>query len=284
MTQPTMFDRLNPAPVPADSFVTEPAEVRRLTGQNAAKHCVCIVCGAAFTVTPRAKGQWCSERCHGASKTGLRRGPIDGYRQMRGLDGRAGAQEHRVVVERVLGRHLDQRHPVHHVDGNKTNNATHNLVVCEDAEYHALLHRRARVVMAGGDPDTQALCSKCRRLKPSNDVVSGSYCRDCRRAYNEAHPVKRTPGQNEARNRKRRVAVIPSDSHVTAPSEMRRLASQCTAILARLQQGPATARELAALSLKYTGRISDLRAAGYDIPPPVEDRASGLSVYTLRQS
>lgn len=50
------------------------------------------------------------------------------------------------------------------------------------------------------------------------------------------------------------------------PEEKPRLSRQCRMILERLQLGPATNRELAELALKYTGRISDLRASGYDCP------------------
>jgi hypothetical protein len=44
-----------------------------------------------------------------------------------------------------------------------------------------------------------------------------------------------------------------------------RLSGQNAAILERLKQGPATNVELAGISLKYTSRISDLRAAGYRV-------------------
>jgi hypothetical protein len=61
-----------------------------------------------------------------------------------------------------------------------------------------------------------------------------------------------------------------------------RLNRQCRAILARLQQGPATNRELCTIALKYTGRISELRQAGYDVPCVSEDKKTGLSVYELK--
>jgi hypothetical protein len=68
---------------------------------------------------------------------------------------------------------------------------------------------------------------------------------------------------------------------VSPPEEARRLSGQCAAILARLHQGPATNRELAGLSLKYTSRLSDLRAAGYDVRVVERDYASGRTVYRL---
>jgi hypothetical protein len=68
---------------------------------------------------------------------------------------------------------------------------------------------------------------------------------------------------------------------VHPPAEARRLSGQCAAILARLHQGPATNRELAQLSLKYTSRLSDLRSAGYDVRVVERDYASGRTVYQL---
>lgn len=53
---------------------------------------------------------------------------------------------------------------------------------------------------------------------------------------------------------------------ISAPREDRkRLRGQNLAILERLRLGPATNVELAAISLKYTARISDIRSAGYSI-------------------
>ncbi len=63
--------------------------------------------------------------------------------------------------------------------------------------------------------------------------------------------------------------------------EAKRLGGQCAAILARLREGPATNRELANISLKYTGRLSDLRAAGYVIECVKQDHETGLTFYKL---
>lgn len=71
-----------------------------------------------------------------------------------------------------------------------------------------------------------------------------------------------------------------SDSHVTEPAEINRLASQNDRILARLKRGPATARELAGISLNYRARISDARKAGYAIACDYH-RNGGLSIYRL---
>ncbi len=55
--------------------------------------------------------------------------------------------------------------------------------------------------------------------------------------------------------------IHPRDTHVER-EERPRLTGQNAAILVRLRQGHATNAELAAISLKYTSRVSDLRVAG----------------------
>ena len=67
-----------------------------------------------------------------------------------------------------------------------------------------------------------------------------------------------------------------------APEEAPRLSKQCREILERLKQGPATNRDLAGLSLKYTSRVSDLRAAGFKIEVVERNHQSGLNVYELK--
>ena len=67
--------------------------------------------------------------------------------------------------------------------------------------------------------------------------------------------------------------------HAPAP-DRKRLRGQCAAILARLEAGPATCDELQAIARNYTARISNLRDAGYDVPPP-EDLGGGLTLYRL---
>ena len=76
--------------------------------------------------------------------------------------------------------------------------------------------------------------------------------------------------------------LMPRDTHVTHPAEIARLGGHNLKILERLQRGPATNRELAAISLKYTARVSDLREAGYDVRCVAQDRKSGFALYELR--
>lgn len=95
--------------------------------------------------------------------------------------------EHLAIAEAALGRPIPAGVEVHHVDENKRNNARTNLVICQDRRYHVLLHIRRRVLKAGGDPNTQRICSECKELFPIEDFTPdktrvdgrGNQCRFC---------------------------------------------------------------------------------------------------------
>lgn len=102
------------------------------------------------------------------------------------------ADKHVLIAEAVLGRRLPKGAEVHHVDGNRQNHSHSNLVICQDRAYHHLLHVRARVVKAHGNPDTHKICGACRSLKPFQDFqrctadkATGrqGLCRVCRKAH-----------------------------------------------------------------------------------------------------
>jgi hypothetical protein len=63
-------------------------------------------------------------------------------------DLRGRIREHIAIAENVLGKWLPPNAVVHHIDGNGKNNAHSNLVICQDAEYHMLLHKRAAALQA----------------------------------------------------------------------------------------------------------------------------------------
>jgi HNH endonuclease len=72
---------------------------------------------------------------------------------------------HVAIATRALGKALPRGAQVHHVNGNKSDNRSLNLVICQDRAYHMLLHLRGAVVAAGGDPNTQRFCGGCGQAK-----------------------------------------------------------------------------------------------------------------------
>ena len=66
------------------------------------------------------------------------------------------------------------------------------------------------------------------------------------------------------------------------PKDRARLSPQCRRILERLKAGPATNAQLAEIARKYTGRISEIRGAGYSVQCVNRDNATGLCWYRLQ--
>lgn len=91
--------------------------------------------------------------------------------------------EHRIIAARAVGKPLPSTVQVHHVNGDPTDNRPENLVVCEDAAYHKLLHRRQRALDATGDPD-KVKCIICGEWEDPEDIyihgTSGRH-RECHR-------------------------------------------------------------------------------------------------------
>lgn len=56
-------------------------------------------------------------------------------------------QEHRYVMECVIGRALSQHEHVHHIDFNKTNNDPSNLYLC-DSRSHRAIHNRLEKLLS----------------------------------------------------------------------------------------------------------------------------------------
>jgi len=100
-------------------------------------------------------------------------------------------REHRLVVEGALGHYLQPSAVVHHVDDAIANNTNSNLVVLENDAEHKELHRKRRVLRAGGNPWLQYLCRTCGPLpfaafhtsRPGRRLT---LCRECVRRSNRA--------------------------------------------------------------------------------------------------
>lgn len=148
----------------------------------------CEKCGTEFDVRPHkvreGKGRFCSIRCRHASRVVV----AIPYRQSS-----EGRYEHRRIAARALGKPLPTGAHVHHVNEDTLDNRPSNLVICQDAAYHRLLHVRARVLAAGGDPNVQRFCGQCRTLVVINEMTRNG-CRACvNRKSNARYHATKSP-------------------------------------------------------------------------------------------
>lgn len=94
--------------------------------------------------------------------------------------------EHQVIAERALGKPLPLGAHVHHIDGNPLNNANNNLVICQDATYHKLLHRRQKALLACGHADWR-YCDICRRYDHPSSMKPSPKKNDKYRMVHQSH-------------------------------------------------------------------------------------------------
>jgi len=92
--------------------------------------------------------------------------------------------EHIIVAEKKIGRFLEGRETVHHIDGDKKNNNPDNLMIFSTLAAHARYHRGGRLIDNGdGTYQTESsklmLCLVCgKKFKRTNTVQK--YCsHDC---------------------------------------------------------------------------------------------------------
>jgi hypothetical protein len=111
---------------------------------------------------------------------------------------------HRVRAERALGRPLPPRAVVHHADGSIRADAP--LVICQDQAYHRLLHYRMRIQRAGGNPNTEKICTGCRQVKARTQFAversagdgQSLYCLVCSRAKRNSAYARHVARQGRA--------------------------------------------------------------------------------------
>jgi hypothetical protein len=103
--------------------------------------------------------------------------------------------EHILAAEKVLGKSPPKGVIVHHVDEDPSNNQNNNLVICQDQNYHLLLHSRRDALLACGNPDWRR-CTICKEYGDPTKLVKangeGVPCHlECRKkASNEAYRRK----------------------------------------------------------------------------------------------
>lgn len=103
---------------------------------------ICKKCKREYVTVPSANKVYCNVNCH--KRLGERQKNVRGYIEIRTKAGRA--YEHRLVVEKHLGRKLLPTEQVHHKNWNKEDNRIENLQVV-DIQTHATIEMNRRWAM-----------------------------------------------------------------------------------------------------------------------------------------
>ncbi|MBT6047822.1 MAG: HNH endonuclease [Candidatus Scalindua sp.] len=132
------------------------------------RHCIKKDCINSFFIPPSREKKYCSHKCYSDDRIGKKRpehgDKIRGSKNGRWLGGRiidkdgyvliispdhpnknafGYVREHRLVVEKKIGRYLKRNEIVHHIDGNKQNNDISNLKYMSKSEHDSLsMHER----------------------------------------------------------------------------------------------------------------------------------------------
>lgn len=127
----------------------------------------CLVCNTPFVTYPSkvkiGRGKYCSKKCCLTITAVI---PQDKYKFKKGhkthnfkgfrlcgrknnyreiwVKGRGYVREHRLVMEKHLGRRLDKTEEIHHIDGDGLNNELYNLMILSKSEHLKLEHRNGR--------------------------------------------------------------------------------------------------------------------------------------------
>lgn len=100
---------------------------------------ICEICGAEFKPPRKDRpARYCSARCRNtgnARASADKRGAAQRGAGTKWYVKEGGRHQHRVVAEKTLGRALALGEIVHHIDGNKKNNAPENLMVMTQRQH-----------------------------------------------------------------------------------------------------------------------------------------------------
>lgn len=126
---------------------------------------------------------------YNTTKWGVKRGDgcirPDGYRIL-SINGKP-ILEHKLIVEKAIGRKLKDKEEIHHVNMIRSDNRPSNLVVCPDHYYHELLHVRTEALEQCGNADYRR-CFFCKTFDDTKLMYAEKrngthYHRECRNQY-----------------------------------------------------------------------------------------------------
>lgn len=148
----------------------EPQRLKALKGKpahnNAGLTRQCKNCGKLFSLSPSRMADtfWCSSACYWTTKRANAKTYINphGYRAF-WLNGKH-VLEHRYIMEQHIGRKLNRREHVHHINGNRADNRLENLELL-GIHNHSRLHASKLAERAALRRQTEAkACLSCGKI------------------------------------------------------------------------------------------------------------------------
>jgi len=148
----------------------EPQRLKALKGKPAHNSAgltrQCKNCGKPFSLSPSRMADtfWCSSACYWTTKRANSKTYINphGYRAF-WLNGKH-MLEHRYIMERHIGRKLNPREHVHHINGNRADNRLENLELLGIHE-HSRVHASKLAERAEMRRKTQTkTCPQCDKV------------------------------------------------------------------------------------------------------------------------
>lgn len=156
----------------------------------------CLICGKEYKIYPYERGisiacslvcqhEWQKKYRHGPLAANWKGGRIikqSGYvflyasNNPRAHNGYV--PEQILIAEKAIGKYLPKGALVHHINGNRGDNRSSNLVICENNRYHTLVHVRTRRLMKITNERPKArgnkgLPSSIRERETKPDALAG---------------------------------------------------------------------------------------------------------------